>query len=369
MEFLQGIYRGRGGGKGNALEREIELIVPQVLVAPPSNTQVWQEKQRVNLLATLMLLRMSILTRIFGAANLFGKSVACIPTAGTLVEGAARTTMDEVHEAKEELERNLRYNPQDTKLRAIVKELPNVFDNERAVLYHNMGKAKTLVAEDYRQRLSQTFLHDANQGLDVIAQGDYLPENCYTVGELILQRLDKFSDGTLKEKNKHWVETHLPDIYERIETLRNGLWHLSKNTNMDKQTRDAATTLYGIMSVLAEEADIDTESETRGSTLNRWLVYPLSSLSLASFWSDTADKDFKQDTQDVLKACFNAYVCRPNYTLPILSAYGEKALPWLLVRGPEIEQRLAAQYQTRYLISSSALALLNVLLLAGQDEE
>lgn len=268
MEFLQGIYRGRGSGKGNALEREIELIVPQVLVAPPDNSPIWREKQRVNLLATLMLLRMSILTRIFGAADLFGKPVACIPTAGTLVEGAARTTLDEVHEALQELQRNLRYNPKDNNLRFIVEELPKVFDNERAILYHNTGQAKTLASGDYRQRLSKQFLHDAKQGLDVIAQGDYLPENCY------------------------------------------------------------------------EE-----------------------------FWAGVVDDGFKQNTQALLKTCFGAYVCKPNYTLPILSTYGDKALPWLLVRGPEIEQRLAAQYQTRYLISSTALALLNVLLLAGQNQD
>jgi hypothetical protein len=34
MEFWQGMYRGRGSGKGNQLNREIELIIPQVLVAP-----------------------------------------------------------------------------------------------------------------------------------------------------------------------------------------------------------------------------------------------------------------------------------------------------------------------------------------------
>jgi len=68
----------------------------------------------------------------------------------------------------------------------------------------------------------------------------------------------------------------------------------------------------------------------------------------------------------MLKAYFQAYLCQPNYTLPIQSNYDDNALPWLLLRGPEIEQRLNAQFQTRYFVRSKSLSLLNVMLLAEQ---
>jgi len=68
--------------------------------------------------------------------------------------------------------------------------------------------ATTLAAPSFRNRLMSQFVEDANRGLHVIAEKNYLPEGCYTVGELILQQLD-IIETPIKEKNKHLFDTHL----------------------------------------------------------------------------------------------------------------------------------------------------------------
>jgi hypothetical protein len=219
MEFLQGMYRGRGSGKGNELNREIELIIPQVLVAPAGgSTKAIQASQISNLFATLMLMRMSILTRLFGASKLFDQSVSCIPLSGSLVEGAAQSTMDNISSAIDALERAHNNNRGDTNLRYIKENIRDVFENENVILHHNAKYATTLASTTYRNRLLKQFTQDANRGLHVIAAGNYIPEGCYTVGELILQKLDSL-EGDMREKNRHLVETHIEKKLKVIEAI------------------------------------------------------------------------------------------------------------------------------------------------------
>jgi hypothetical protein len=368
MEFLQGMYRGRGSGKANELNREIELIIPQVLVAPlGGSTTAFQASQISNLFATLMLMRMSILTRLLGASKLSKQSVSCIPLSGSLVEGAARSTMDDISSAIDALKRAHKQNPSDTNLRYIKENIDDVFKNETVVLQHNAKYATTLASTTYRNRLLKQFTQDANRGLNVIAAGNYIPEGCYTMGELILQQLDSL-EGDMREKNRHLVETHLEEQLKAIKAICVKLKSFIEDKNTIKAIRDPANTLYPILNVIAGgEPDSDTESELGGTVLNRWLAFPLSGLHIDNFWKNQVEPlQFKEDMKEMLKAYFHAYLCQPNYTLPIQSNYDDNALPWLLLRGPEIEQRLNAQFQTRYFVSSKSLSLLNVILLAEQ---
>lgn len=368
MEFLQGMYRGRGSGKANELNREIELIIPQVLVAPlGGSTTAFQASQISNLFATLMLMRMSILTRLLGAAKLSKQSVSCIPLSGSLVEGAAQSTMDDISSAIDDLERAHKQNPGDTNLRYIKENIRDVFKNENVVLLHNAKYATTLASTTYRNRLLKQFTQDANRGLNVIAAENYIPEGCYTVGELILQKLDSL-EGDMREKNRHLVETHLEEQLNAIKAICVKLKSFIEDKNTPKAIRDPANTLYPILNVIAGgEPDSDTESELGGTVLNRWLAFPLSALHIDNFWKNQVEPlRFKEDMKEMLKAYFQAYLCQPNYTLPIQSNYDDNALPWLLLRGPEIEQRLNAQFQTRYFVRSKSLSLLNVMLLAEQ---
>ncbi len=371
MEFLQGMYRGRGSGKGNQLNREIELIIPQVLVAPPGgSTSAIKASQISNLFATLMLMRMSILTRLFGASKLFGKSVSCIPISGSLVEGAAQSTMDNISSAIDALKRAHKQNPSDTNLRYIKENICNVFENENVVLHHNAKYATTLASTTYRNRLLKQFTQDANRGLHVIATENYLPDGCYTVGELILQKLDSL-EGDMREKNRHLVETHIEEKLNAIKAICVKLKTFIDDKNTIKAVRDPANTLYPILNVIAGgEPDSDTESELGGTVLNRWLAFPISALHIENFWKNQVEPlRFKEDMKEMMKAYFHAYLCQPNYTLPIHSHYDDNALPWLLLRGPEIEQRLNAQFQTRYFVSSKSLSLLNIMLLAHTAKE
>jgi hypothetical protein len=369
MEFLQGMYRGRGSGKGNQLDREIELIIPQVLVAPTGgSTKAIQASQISNLFATLMLMRMSILTRLFGASELFGQSVSCIPISGSLVEGAAQSTMDDISSAIDALERAHKQNPSDTKLRYIKEHIRDVFKNENVVLHHNAQYATTLASTECRNRLLKQFIQDANRGLNVIATENYIPEGCYTMGELILQKLDSL-EGDIREKNRHLVETHIEEQLKAIKEICVKLRSFTKDKNTIRAVRDPANILYPILNVIAGgEPDSDTESELGGTVLNRWLAFP--ALHIDNFWKNQVEPlRFKEDIKEMMKEYFHAYLCQPNYTLPIHSHYDDNALPWLLLRGPEIEQRLNAQYQTRYFVSSKSLSLLNIMLLAHAAKE
>ncbi len=368
MEFLQGMYRGRGSGKANELNREIELIIPQVLVAPlGGSTTAFQASQISNLFATLMLMRMSILTRLFGASQLFGQSVSCIPLSGSLVEGAAQSTMDNISSAIDALERAHNTHLSDANLRYIKENIRDVFKNENVVLQHNAQYATTLASTTYRNSLLKQFTQDANRGLHVIATENYLPNGCYTVGELILQKLDSL-EGNMREKNRHLVETHIEEKLKAIKAICAKLSILIKDKNTIKVVRDSANTLYPILNVIAGgEPDSDTESELGGTVLNRWLAFPISALHIDNFWEKQDEPlRFKENMKAMMKDYFHAYLCQPNYTLPIHSHYDDNALPWLLLRGPEIEQRLNAQFQTRYFVSSKSLSLLNVMLLAKQ---
>ncbi|HIE00286.1 MAG TPA: hypothetical protein EYP59_08365 [Thiotrichaceae bacterium] len=365
MEFLQGMYRGRGSGKGNELDREIELIIPQMLVAPPESSSATEAKQISNLFATLMLMRMSIFTRLFGACNLFGQSISCIPIAGQLVEGAAQTTMDQISNAIESLERAQKQNPSDTALRYVTEHIRDIFNNEMIVLQPQAQNATTLAAPSFRNRLISQFVEDANRGLDVIANKNYLPEGCYTLGELILQQLD-IIETPIQEKNKHLFDTHILETHRVIKAICVKLKLIINNKDTAKAVSDPAKILYPILNEIAGgELESETESEMTGSTLNRWLVFPISGLHINQFWKDQVEPlHFKMEMKTLMMDYLNAYLCQPNHVLPIQGHYDNTLPPWLLVRGPELEQQLNAQFQTRYFISSKSLALLNIMLLS-----
>ena len=365
MEFLQGMYRGRGSGKGNRLEREIEIIIPQVLVSPATeereSSEATEAAQTANLFATYKIMRMSIFTRIFGACDLFGKSVSCIPISGSLVGGATQTTMDSVDSAIRSLEYASKRDPSDTTLRYIKENIRDIFKHEKVILSQRSNRSGTLISDEYRNRVLKHFIQDANAGLDRLAAGNYIPEECYTVGQLILQNLDALD---VKEKNRHLIETHVEEMSQKIKAVCAKLDALMKDADTAKTVYDSANTLLPILNVFSDEAESDTESLTHGSTLNRWLVMPISALAIGDFWKNQPEPHrFKAEMKTMLEEYFSAYLCRPHCVLPLNCDYNESVPPWLLVRGPEIAQMLDAQFQTRYLVCSKSLALLNIMLL------
>jgi hypothetical protein len=371
MEFLQGMYRGRGRGKGNELEREIEIIIPQVLVSPGLGegeiSEAAESAQIANLFATYKIMRMSIFTRIFGGYELFGKSVSCIPISGSVVGGAVLTTMDSVDTAIRSLEHAFKRDPANTELRYITENARDIFKNEKVILTHRLGRSGTLVSDECRNRLLRHFIQDANAGFDRLASGNYIPDECYTAGQLILQNLDSLN---VRERNKHLIETHLEEVSRKIRAICAKLDALVKDEDTVKTVRDPAGALLSVLSVLSDEPESDTESLTKGSTLNRWLVIPISALAIEDFWKNQPEPQrFKAEMKAMLEAYFSAYLCRPHCVLPLYHNYHDGIPPWLLVRGPEIAQRLDAQFQTRYLVSSKSLALLNIMLLGRNAAE
>ena len=238
------------------------------------------------------------------------------------------------------------------------------------MLQHNGQYPTTLASREYKNRLLKQFTQDANRGLNVIAERNYLPDGCYTIGELILQKLDSL-DAKIQETNRHLVETHVEEKLKIIKAICAKLNAFIKDNNTIKAVREPANILYPILNILAGgEADTDTESELSGAVLNRWLVFPLSAFHIDNFWKNQPEPvRFKEDMKQMMKEYFQAYLCQPNYALPIKSNYDDNTLPWLLVRGAEIEQQLNAQFQTRYFVSSKSLSLLNVMLLANNNED
>lgn len=209
MEFLQGIYRGRGTGKGNTLNREIEIIIPQVLVSPAESSEAIEVSQISNLFATQMIMRMSILTRIFGACDLFGRPISCIPISGSLVSGASQTITDSLDSAIRSLERAHKRDPGNTEIRYIIEHIRDIFKNEKVILTQNLNHFDILLSTANRNRLLRQFTRDANTGLHILATGHYIPKGCYTVGELLLQNLDNLG---IREK----TSIRLKPIWRRL---------------------------------------------------------------------------------------------------------------------------------------------------------
>lgn len=297
MEFLQGIYRGRGTGKGNKLERDIEIIIQQVFVSyktelctPREDLRASEMEQIVNLFATQMIMRMSIFTRIFGASDLFGKPVACIPISGSLVQGASQTTMDNLSGSIRALESAYRQDPENKELWYITQHIRDIFQNETVIFSHTGNHPETFISEEYRKKLLKQFMHDAEKSLDIIAKNEYLPEECYTVGELLLQNLHPLKEK-IKEKNTHRIDTHLQKTGNILKALCAKLSNLAKNPDTVKGVRVPANELLPILNVLAEESESDTESETKGSLMNRWLAVPLNAMFVDNFWKNQPDPD------------------------------------------------------------------------------
>ncbi len=317
--------------------------------------------QTANLFATYKIMRMSIFTRIFGACDLFGKSVSCIPISGSLVGGATQTTMDSVDSAIRSLEYAFKRDPSDTALRYITENIRDIFKHEKVILSHRSNRSGTLISNEYRNRLLKHFVQDANAGLDRLAAGNYIPEECYTVGQLILQNLDALD---VREKNRHLIETHVEEMSRKIKAVCAKSDALVKDKNTAKAVYNSANTLLPILNVLSDETESDTESLTQGSALSRWSVMPVSALAIGDFWKNQPEPHrFKAEMKTMLEEYFSACLCRPHCILPMNCDYNDSVPPWLLVRGPEIAQMLDAQFQTRYLVCSKSLALLNIMLL------
>jgi hypothetical protein len=88
-------------------------------------------------------------------------------------------------------------------------------------------------------------------------------------------------------------------------------------------------------------------------------------MNIDQFWKNQPEPQrFKAEMKELLEDYFSAYLSRPRFVLPIWHDYENTVPPWLLVRGPEIAQQLDAQFQTRYVVSSKSLALLNLMLLS-----
>jgi len=261
------------------------------------------------------------------------------------------------------LESAYRQDPENKELWYITQHIRNIFQNETVILSHKSSNPETIISEYYRNKLLKQFMQDAEKGLDVIAKNEYLPEECYTVGELLLQNLHPLKER-IKEKNTHRIDTHLQKTGNILRALCAKLSNFAKNPDTVKGVRVPANELLPILNVLAEESESDTESETRGTLTHRWLAVPLSAMYVDNFWKNQIDPErFKTDMKKMIEEYFQAYICHPNYPLPIKGIYNDNIPPWILTRGPEIARRIDSQFQTRYVISSRSLAVLNIMLL------
>ncbi len=382
MEVIQVIYRARGEYWENGTRKTRDDQPKQIIFYLSDRAFYYPQKQGtslqdyaeekklslaeslLNIWDILLILKLSIMTRIVGADCLGMKKFMMIPIGGKSVSATGNTFSSQMTNLIRELKKEHRKNPQKTIIKDVYTSLTEIFKSADFVLLKDEEESKESAPQcrsyislikDFKKKPS----HWYNQLDKLLNFGNI--ETSHLTGNLLVVPIH----------GKKLEETYLMKLESQIRQFANqGLVDKMNKISRDKDyppnlvsaIKNSASKFIKFLN----DCNIDRSQwfEQNNQNSDQYYAVPL----FVFMSGELMSKNFKWETEEEaeeteFRTLLSKYVhyLYPTYdTLPIGRKYQE--FPFIVFRSYSLEEMREKIYSDRYLLTSNELNILNLIL-------
>ncbi len=380
MEVIQVIYRARGeyweNGERKTLDNEGKEIIfylgDRALYYPENDAEEKQqiiEESVVNLLDILVILKLSIMTRIAGAGRLGRKEFMMIPIGGKSVAAAGNTFSGEMTNLIRELKNEHRRNPKKQGIKFVYESLQELLKRAEFVLFNSGGDEVSYLS---LLRSFNTEFPRLCMELDKLLDYGRI-ETGHITGNLLVvpiknQKLEETYEMRWEEQIRRVANNE--ELMKEMEKIIKGKDYPE---NLGSGIKNGAREFVKFLR--KDEIDRTQWFEVNGQNFDQYYAIPLFAFISGEVMKEylkkeankkEANKKEPEEEEKEFRTLLSRYVhyLYPAYnTLPIGRKYRE--FPFLLFRSYSLEQMRENVFSDRYLLTSNELNVLNLILCRG----
>lgn len=361
MEVIQVIYRGRGNPKIDQQEKALHFYIIERSIYSQDNAEISLKESILNVLNLLILLKVSIMTRIQGYGMLGrNQQFMIIPIGGKAVSTVGGNFTEKLANLIYNLNKQAKLHPNYTHLQDIAESLQNLLSQADFVIQDFIQKNEELSYLTLREKFNTHFINIVNRGLENLINFPSL-ELGYLSGSLLIvpiknkilessylltiQEIEKSQDGQLlKQMQAMSKDPQYPENLQYL--LRNGI-ELLNNLQVERSQ------------ILAQ-----THSHSLQDTSDQYYTFP----AIAFITHDTLSKYFTSSNpeagdnnfRDILYQYLRSLYSCQGTVFPIGHHY--QTFPFLLFRNYNLKDIRRKQFSEQYLLNSPTLNVLNLIL-------
>ncbi len=368
MEVIQVIYRARGEyweyGEKKTLDNEGKEIIfylgDRALYYPENDAEEKQqiiEESVINLLDILVILKLSIMTRITGAGRLGRKDFMMIPIGGKSVSAAGNTFSGEMTNLIRELKNEYRRNQKRQEIKLVFESLQELLKRAEFVLFNSGGDEVSYLS------LLRSFNTDFPRlcmELDKMLDFGKIETGHITGNLLVVPIKNQKLEETYEMR---WEEqiSRVANNDELVKQMERIIKYPDYPENLGSGLKNGAMELIKLLR--KDEIDRTQWFEVNSQNFDQYYAIPLFAFISGEVMKEYFKKEPDEEEETEFRSILSRYVhyLYPAYnTLPIGRKYRE--FPFLLFRSYSLEQMRENVFSDRYLLTSNELNVLNLIL-------
>lgn len=370
MEIIQVIYRGRGSYFEDGIEKTLDnqdkhlifYLCEQVIIYPqqnqelsPDNKQLSHPESLLSILNLLLILKTSIMTRIFGSGRIGSDHFMMIPIGGKSVFTAGQTFSSKMSNLIKQLKKEHKRRPYDQRLKTVYSSLEMLLSSVEINLEIKEDQGVSYL--ELQSAFAAKFSELVNHKLDSLLKFPPI-QRSYINGSLLIVPLQ---ERLIDEKYKMRLQQEILNPSNR--ELLHQMSKIQNSSTYPENIGSALQEAIELVKMLQEQPYKTQKFEQNSQYLDQYYAIPLFSLIIsealrqyfASHEPEPEDGRFK----DILAAYLSSLYPICNI-LPIGHEY--KDFPWILFRSYSLNEIRNKLFTDKYFLISNELNVLNLLL-------
>lgn len=368
MEVIQVIYRGRGQYDENGERKthdgeDKELIFylgdRSVYYADDDDRQMSLQESVLSLLNILLILKASIMTRIFGAGRIGRDNFIIIPIGGKSVSAVGGTFTSKIANLIRELKNEHKRNRSDQRLQQVYNSLEQLLGRAEFVLREpgTSNRTPSISYLSVKEPFNRQFSQLVSNGLDGLLDFGKI-EPGYISGSLLVVPI---ADKTVEETYQMRLDQQIRACVN-TELWRN-MQAISHSRSYPESLRSTIKDAIDLVKKLREPVNKTQRFEQNSQHEDQYYALPLFTFIAGEAMSDYFGSDRVEPEDERFRDILATYI-RSLYpvsnVLPIGHQYGE--FPFIVFRSYSLEEIRKKSFTDKYLLTSNELNVLNLIL-------
>lgn len=374
MEVIQVIYRGRGDKTLDSEDKKLIFYLSEQAVYYPQNlqssSQDYREDQHLclqesvlSLLNVLLILKTSIMTRIFGSGCIGQNDFITIPIGGKSVFAAGQTFSSKMATLIKQLKKEHKKRRNDELLQEVYTTLEGLLSSAEIVLRDSTNSnAQGLSYLELRESFYTKLLQGLNNSLDSLLS--FVPiQTGYISGSLLVVPL---AGRAVEEKYKMRLGQEIVTFSDG--KLLNQMSEIKNSLTYPDSLRSAIKEAMDLVNLLEEQPNKTQKFAQNSQYSDQYYALPLfmfvSGEAMSQYFASNDEEPEDQRFRDILATYLNSLYPVSNI-LPIGHKY--KDFPFLVFRSYSLNEIRSKLFTDKYFLTSNELNVLNLIL--SQDSQ
>jgi hypothetical protein len=352
MEIIQVIYRGRGNQHIDSQEKELIFYLAERAVYYQDDAEISLQESALSLLNILLILKGSIMTRIFGYSRIGRDNFMLIPIGGKSVFAAGETFSAQMVNLIRQLKTEYQHNKSDILLKQVYTNLENLLGRADFVIQSTTESNYLGLQKSFNSKFSE-ISHTLDKLLDF---GKLEPG--YISGGLLVVPI---ANNKLEET----YQMRLADIatYANEELWKNMHEITRRKSYYPENLRSAIQDAIELVKNLKDDVKKTQKLEQSSQHNDQYYALPLFAFISGEVMKEYFENEPQEPEDQLFRDILSTYI-RSLYpvgnVLPIGHNY--KEFPFVVFRSYSLEEIRNKIFTEKYLLNSHELNVLNLIL-------